>query len=112
MSRLSIYYTGSGILVLEPTYKHIRLIDTADWGGNVILNDGLVLACDFKLKPKAVMRSNLSSAEMNLAEIFLFWKKYVTNGVLVSHISESEVSTWQIFRRFIIYISGVFTNMP
>ena len=51
---------------------HIRLIDTADWGGNVILNDGLVLACDSKLKPKEVMRSNLFSAEMNLAEIFCF----------------------------------------
>lgn len=55
-------YTGSGTLVLEPTYKHIILIDTAEWNGNIILDDGLFLACDSRLTHKAVMRSNFSSA--------------------------------------------------
>ena len=55
-------YTGNGTLVLEPTYKHILLIDTADWGGSVVLEDGLFLACESKLKHKAVARSNFSSA--------------------------------------------------
>ena len=55
-------YTGNGLLVLEPTYKHILLIDTKDWGGSIVLDDGLFLACDSNLKHKAVMRSNFSSA--------------------------------------------------
>lgn len=55
-------YTGTGTLVLEPTYRHILLIDTADWDGNIVLDDGLFLACDSSLKHKAVMRSNFSSA--------------------------------------------------
>lgn len=55
-------YTGNGILVLEPTYKHLILMDAADWGGSVVLDDGLFLACDSRLKHKAVMRSNISSA--------------------------------------------------
>jgi uncharacterized protein (AIM24 family) len=55
-------YTGDGMLVLEPTYKHLILLDTAQWNGSVVLDDGLFLACDSKLKHKAVMRSNLSSA--------------------------------------------------
>ena len=55
-------YTGNGTLVLEPTYKHILLIDTADWGGSIVLDDGLFLACESKLKHKAVARSNFSSA--------------------------------------------------
>lgn len=55
-------YTGNGLLVLEPTYKHILLIDTKDWGGNIVLDDGLFLACDSNLKHKAVARSNFSSA--------------------------------------------------
>lgn len=55
-------YTGDGILVLEPTYKHLILMDAADWNGSVVLDDGLFLACDARLKHKAVMRSNLSSA--------------------------------------------------
>jgi uncharacterized protein (AIM24 family) len=55
-------YTGSGILVLEPTYKHILLMDLRDWNGSIVLDDGLFLACDARLKHKAVMRSNISSA--------------------------------------------------
>ncbi len=55
-------YTGNGILVLEPTYKHLILLDVADWDGSIVLDDGLFLACDSNLKHKAVMRSNFSSA--------------------------------------------------
>ena len=55
-------YTGDGILVLEPTYKHLLLLDLEDWNGSIVLDDGLFLACDSRLKHKAVMRSNLSSA--------------------------------------------------
>ena len=55
-------YTGDGTLVLEPTYKHILLLDVADWNGSIVLDDGLFLACESTLKHKAVMRSNFSSA--------------------------------------------------
>lgn len=55
-------YTGNGLLVLEPTYKHILLVDLADWNGSIVLDDGPFLACDSRLKHKAVMRSNVSSA--------------------------------------------------
>ncbi len=55
-------YVGSGLLVLEPTYKHLILLDAAEWGGGVVLDDGLFLACESTLQHKAVMRANLSSA--------------------------------------------------
>lgn len=55
-------YTGNGTLVLEPTYKHILLVDVADWNGSIVLDDGLFLACESTLQHKAVMRSNFSSA--------------------------------------------------
>ncbi len=55
-------YTGDGTLVLEPTYKHILLLDVSDWNGSIVLDDGLFLACESSLKHKAVMRSNFSSA--------------------------------------------------
>ena len=55
-------YTGSGMMMLEPTYKHLILMDAAEWGGAVVLDDGLFLACDSRLKHKAVMRSSFSSA--------------------------------------------------
>lgn len=55
-------YTGDGLLVLEPTFKHLLLLDAEDWGGSVVLDDGLFLACDSRLTHKTVMRNNLSSA--------------------------------------------------
>ncbi len=63
-------YVGNGILVLEPTYKHILLLDVADWGGSIVLDDGLFLACDSSLRHKAVMRSNLSSAMLGNEGLF------------------------------------------
>jgi len=55
-------YTGTGKLILEPTYKYLILMNTEEWGGSVVLEDGLFLACESSLKQKAVMRSNISSA--------------------------------------------------
>lgn len=55
-------YTGTGKLVLEPTYKYLIIMNTEEWGGSVVLEDGLFIACDSTLKHKAVMRSNISSA--------------------------------------------------
>ncbi|GAA2977045.1 AIM24 family protein [Finegoldia sp. BIOML-A2] len=55
-------YTGDGLLVLEPTYKHILLLDADDWNNEIIIEDGLFLACDSELEHKAIMQSNISSA--------------------------------------------------
>jgi len=63
-------YTGNGTLVLEPTYRHILLMNTADWNGAVVLDDGLFLACDSVLQQKAVMRSNISSAALGGEGLF------------------------------------------
>ena len=63
-------YTGTGTLVLEPTYKHILLVDLNDWNGSIVLDDGLFLACESTLKHKAVMRSNVSSAVLGNEGLF------------------------------------------
>lgn len=73
-------YTGSGILVLEPTYKHIILMNVADWNGSVVLDDGLFLACESTLKHKLVARSNFSSAVAGNEGLFNLG--IVGNGVL------------------------------
>ena len=73
-------YTGNGLLVLEPTYKHILLIDLADWNGSIVLDDGLFLACDSRLKHKTVMRSNFSSAAAGNEGLFNLG--IVGNGVV------------------------------
>lgn len=63
-------YTGTGKLVLEPTYKHILLIDVGEWNNSIIIEDGMFLACESALKHKAVMRSNLSSAALGGEGLF------------------------------------------
>ena len=63
-------YTGSGLLVLEPTYKHIILIDVARWNNSIVIEDGLFLACDSNLDQKITMRSNLSSAALGGEGLF------------------------------------------
>lgn len=55
-------YSGSGILVLEPTYKHIIVSDTSEWSGGVVLEDGLFLGCDDTIQMKIVSRKSISSA--------------------------------------------------
>lgn len=55
-------YTGNGMLVLEPTYAHIILLDLDEWNNSIVLDDGLFLACEANIKHKTVMRSNFSSA--------------------------------------------------
>jgi uncharacterized protein (AIM24 family) len=62
-------YRGTGTIMLEPTYKHILLINVASWGG-IVLEDGLFLACDDTLTHSIVSRSNLSSAVLGGEGLF------------------------------------------
>lgn len=62
-------YSGQGLLMLEPTYKHILLIDVAQWG-SIVLEDGLFLACDSCLALKTIMRNSLSSAALGREGLF------------------------------------------
>ena len=63
-------YRGNGILVLEPTYRHILLEDVSEWEDGMVLDDGLFLACEAKVKQDIVMRSNLSSAVLGNEGLF------------------------------------------
>ena len=62
-------YQGNGLLMLEPTYKHILLEEVSEWGG-LVLDDGLFLACDSNITQKVVARSNLSSAVLGNEGLF------------------------------------------
>ena len=56
-------YVGSGLIVLEPTYKFILLEDVASWGpGGMTIEDGMFLASDGKVQSKVTHRKTASSA--------------------------------------------------
>lgn len=54
-------YSGTGILITEPTYNHLLVENVEEWGG-MVCDDGMFVCCDDEIKDKAVMRSNFSSA--------------------------------------------------
>lgn len=49
-------YVGAGIIVCEPTYRHILLMSPqADMGGTMVVNDGLFMACTSDIRHRAIM---------------------------------------------------------
>ena len=73
-------YKGSGILMLEPTYRHIILEDMSEWPTGIVLDDGMFLACEASVQQEIVMRSNLSSAVFGKEGLFNL--KLVGNGIV------------------------------
>lgn len=63
-------YSGSGILVLEPTCKYILFEDLADWRGGMVIEDGMFLACDDSLELSVTARKTLSSAVLGKEGLF------------------------------------------
>lgn len=55
-------YSGEGYLVLEPTYNYILLEDLEDWENEMVIEDGMFLACDDTVQLSVTARANLSSA--------------------------------------------------
>lgn len=85
-------YTGNGILVLEPTYKYILFEDLKRWNGNMVIEDGMFLACDDTVDMKVTARSTVSSALLG-GEGF-FNTSLVGEGVVVL---ESPVPAEELF---------------
>lgn len=79
------------MLALEPTYKHILLLDVSEWGGQVVIDDGFYLASEDGLKQKLVARSNFSSAVAGGEGLFNL--SLVGNGVaaLESPVPQEEL---------------------
>ncbi len=62
-------YHGSGTVVLEPTYKHLLLVDLQSWG-SLVIEDHLFLACDDTVTSKVIARNTLSSAALGGEGLF------------------------------------------
>jgi uncharacterized protein (AIM24 family) len=83
-------YQGNGLLMLEPTYKHILLEEVSEWGG-IVLDDGLFLACDSKVQQKVVARTNFSSAMLGNEGLFNLCLKGSGIAVLESPVPRDEL---------------------
>lgn len=84
-------YKGSGYLMLEPTYKHIVLLDVAQWNGGVSIEDGMFLACESTVKQSVVARSTFSSAVAGGEGLFNLSLSGNGIAVLESNIPKEEL---------------------
>ena len=84
-------YTGTGAVVLEPTYKYILFEDLADWNGSIVIEDGMFMACEDTVEMKVAARNSISSAV--LGGEGLFNTSLVGRGVaaLESPVPEEEL---------------------
>lgn len=88
-------YKGNGLLMLEPTYKHILLEDISQWGG-MVLEDGLFLACDSSIKQNVVARTTLSSAVVGKEGLFNLCLTGSGIAVLESPVPRDELIEFEL----------------
>lgn len=84
-------YYGTGLVVLEPTYKYILLEDLSQWGGSLVIEDGLFLACNDSVQLSVTARSNLSSAVLGGEGLFNTCLKGQGVAVLESPVPREEL---------------------
>ncbi len=63
-------YSGFGLMIMEPTYKHILFEEVSAWGSGMVIDDGLFLACEDTVINKVVARNTLSSAALGGEGLF------------------------------------------
>lgn len=63
-------YEGSGLLVLEPTYRFILFENLENWNGSMVIEDGMFLACDDSVDMKVTARNTVSSAVLGKEGLF------------------------------------------
>lgn len=64
-------YVGNGILVLEPTYKYLILVDVGSWGEKgMTIEDGIFYVCSGTVKNKLTARKTISSTVLGKEGFF------------------------------------------
>ena len=64
------HYSGEGTLVLEPTFRYILLEDLEDWDNNLMIEDGMFLACEDTVEMHVSPRTTVSSAVLGGEGLF------------------------------------------
>lgn len=88
-------YNGNGLLMLEPTFKHILLVNVGEWG-SMVLEDGLFLACESNISRKIVARNTLSSAALGGEGLFNLSLTGSGIAVLESPVPSDELIEFEL----------------
>ena len=55
-------YRGTGQVLTEPTFAFPIIVNTDEWGGAIVCDDGMFICCDDELKDKVVVRGDIGTA--------------------------------------------------
>lgn len=88
-------YSGTGMVMLEPTYQYILLESIEKWDG-MVLDDGLFLACDSNIKQKIVARNSLSSAVLGNEGLFNLCLEGTGLAILESPVPREELIEFEL----------------
>lgn len=89
-------YTGTGLVMLEPTYRHILLMDMNDWQEGLVLDDGLFLAGSATIKQNIVARTNLASAALGGEGLFNLCLSGSGIVALESYVPQEELIVFEL----------------
>lgn len=91
-SAIKPVYSGTGTVVLEPTYKYLILCDVGEWGSSgVTIEDGMFLACEKGVDIGVTARKSVSSAILGNEGLFNVNLKGNGIAVLESNVPEEEL---------------------
>lgn len=86
-------YTGTGVIVTEPTYKHYIIEDIDDWNGAMCVEDGLYCASETKVRLSTSMIKSVSGQMIGDEGLFNLCLKGSGKVVLESDVPEEELIT-------------------
>lgn len=84
-------YTGTGLILTEPTYKYLLLEDLSRWPGGMVVEDGMFYACDDQCHPSVVHRKSVSSAVAGGEGLFNMCLKGNGVAALESNVPREEL---------------------
>lgn len=58
-------FCGTGLVTLEPVFKNILLEDISDWGGELVIDDNMFLACEEGIILSSIPRSGITAAMLS-----------------------------------------------
>lgn len=86
-------YSGTGVVVTEPTYHYYLVEDMKNWPGGMVLEDGMFCACEGTVDLSIVMQDNISSAALGNEGLFNLCLKGHGFAVLELSVPREELIT-------------------
>lgn len=84
-------YMGTGLVALEPTYRHLLTMDPADWNGSLIVDNRSFIACEASVRQQTVPCADAVSAVAAGKSLFNVILSGAGTAIVESAVASSEL---------------------